>query len=120
MEQGPKSWVPEKELRKEKGVTMARLTIYVEQYGFFWSFTPKQFLVLVGRYIKTKKPFNWGKSLKSPPYQNVARYHRGEGHFHSTSSDVILFHPLDWDKGDYTEAFREVYQRMLKEQRKRK
>ena len=46
------------------------LTVLLEQYGDFWKFTPKNFLIMAGKFIKTGKSFNlnaYGKRLKNPP-----------------------------------------------------
>jgi len=89
------------------------LRIFIEQYGFFWSFTPEQFLKMALAFIKTDKPFNYddyGKRRSRPPYKHVYRL-RGDHRWSASSPGTILYSPLDWGKDEYISAVREIKQR---------
>jgi hypothetical protein len=84
---------------------MSRLTIYCEQYGYYWSFTPKEFLALCNRSIQNK-PGGFELPRKNQIKRKPATvYHlKGQRHGSSGSPNTILFHPLDWNRSDYREA----------------
>jgi hypothetical protein len=92
------------------------LRIFIEQYGFFWSFTPEQFLKMALIFIKTDKPFNYddyGKRRARPPYKHICRYRSEGGNWFASSPGTILYSPLDWDRNDYIAAAREIRQKLL-------
>lgn len=87
---------------------MPRLTIYCEQYGYYWKLSPKQFLAMCARAMKAGFHDIPGQPLARRP-ASIAK-ERGAPHRRafSTDSAVMLFHTLDWDKGDYKQAYYEV------------
>jgi len=94
------------------------LHIYLVMEGGWWSFTPKQFLLMVSRYIKTNDypdVYAYGKTLSHPPYKNVGRYHEhgSYGNWFSASPDIVLYNPLDWGRDEYIGAFDEIYNRII-------
>ena len=102
---------------------MTRLTIYCEQYGYYWGFTPKEFLILCDKSINGlpdgfELPSKNELRGKPPSVYNPNRKPRGTKYpqcgrdAYSCSPDVILYHPLDWEKGDYLQAKKEVMQRV--------
>lgn len=78
--------------------------IYCEQYGMFWKFTLPGFLTFCregatyGRHDLNK----FGKLLRGKPKGTYKSREKIQSY--SGDSDVILFHPLDWHKGDYQQA----------------
>ncbi len=110
---------------------MGNLKIYCEQYGYYWSFTPKEFLALCSKSIQNK-PGGFElpdkNQLKGKPKDvyNPERKPRGTKYpvsgqdAYSASPDVILYHPLDWGREEYREAAREVMMRLQKRNLRRK
>lgn len=104
---------------------MSKLTIYCEQYGYYWSFTPNEFLALCNKSIQNKPDgFELPKknelkrkptAIVNPDRKEYGTKYPGTGqHAFSASPDAILYHPLDWDRNDYRQAAREVIERIRK------
>jgi hypothetical protein len=102
---------------------MTRLTIICEQYGSYWKFTPKEFLALCNKSIQNK-PGGFELPLKNelkhkpsgicnPDRKPYKSKYPGTGqNAFSADPNLILYHPLDWERGNYRQAAREVIERL--------
>lgn len=78
--------------------------IYCEQYGIIWKFTLPGFLAFCREgAIHGKHDLNkFGRELRTRP-KGIFKVRDSPSLF-TGDPDVILFHPLDWHKGDYQQA----------------
>lgn len=84
--------------------------IYTTQYGFFWKFTPDQFIAMCEEGIRTGQIDNddWGRFLKGTPLGiRKSRESRCNPHWVS-DPDVLLYYTLDAEKSDFEAAMKEV------------
>jgi hypothetical protein len=86
------------------------LTIYVEQYGAWWKFTPD-----VWRAVLLDGVAKGGHSLpdanriaRRSPLVGVADSGSGHPSYFPMRNNVLVYHPLDWDEEDYTDALVEL------------
>jgi hypothetical protein len=96
---------------------MVRLTIYCEQYGYYWGFTPKQFIEYCNKTIAERvAELPRSNQLKGRPatIYPSERYSRNQSERNSFSGSpyVILYHPLDWEMEDFRISKQEVIQRL--------
>lgn len=89
-----------------------RLTIYCEQFGYYWKLTPRQFLAMCAKGMKTGVHTLPGKSLSRRPASIAKERGASSRRAFSTDPAVMIFHPLDWDKGDYKQAYYEVAKKL--------
>lgn len=82
--------------------------IYCEQYDYYWKFTLPQFLAFCNWGIKygNHDLNKFGKPLKGKP-KDILKPRETRTSF-SASPDILLFHPLDWNRGDYPEAAKDT------------
>jgi hypothetical protein len=98
------------------------LRVYCYQYGSYWRFTPELFLKFLNYYIAHPTQgwdlSKWGKILtgKKRP-RGTYKYRESRDPF-SSSPEVKLFFPLDWDHGDLLNAREEMSEFMKKRGKK--
>jgi len=90
---------------------MGDIRIYLEAMGYFWSISPKNFLIMAGRFIKTGKYpdySRYGTLLKKPPYPHVYK-RRDMTRWGASTHGTYLYHVTDWDVEEYISAFKEIF-----------
>lgn len=94
------------------------MKIYVEQYDYFWSFTPENFLKMCKEGMKGRGVLydHYGRRLRNQPrgiYKSTDGYSAGS--YYTTRNDMPLYHFLDAEVSDFIQAYEEVSQALRKE-----
>lgn len=87
--------------------------VYIEQFGYFWSFAPESWLALCRQCCADGESYNldeprWQARRLARPPRDVTRWRTDDGwsDWSAMSNLVILRQPLDWSEADFTQEVR--------------